>query len=242
MAIRWGFVAFRAPRNNIRALDDIRRGKLWPYTLISQYDNSPRLRALLDGEETQQSPVLDIQRFFRAVFDPRTATGWGLDCWGRIVGMDRQLELKGINEVFGFDRSELMPFGQGTFWNEIATSTYRLEDEAFRTLIFFKAAINISDGTLASLNRLLSSLYAARGTVCVLHVGTMKLRFFFDFYLQPFERALATREDIPPKPAGVGFDIYEARRADTFGFQGSDLQPFNRGNFVTGGPRDAYSL
>lgn len=214
----------------------------WRQTIISQYDNSPRLLALLAGENRAIDPAVDIQAFYDAVFDPRTAVGWGLDCWGQIVGIGRHIELEGTDAAFGFDGSELQPFGQGTFWSEDATSYYRLTDEAYRQLIFLKAAINITDGSLASLNRIMDMMFGERGTVCVLHVGTMRIRFFFDFYLQPFERALIARDDVPPKPAGVGFDVYEIRRADTFGFQGSGLQPFNQGNFATGGPRDAYSL
>lgn len=241
MSIRWDTVDFRGALN-VRALPDIRRGMLFPYTLISQYDNSPRLRALLLGLERVVDPWLDIQAFYRSVFDPRTAVGWGLDCWGQIVGISRDIQLAGTNTAFGFDGSGLEPFDQAPFWSSDATSYYRLTDEAYRQLIFLKAAINISDGTLASLNRIMHTMYGSRGTVCVIHVGTMRIRFFFDFYLQPFERALIARDDVPPKPAGVGFDVYEIRRADTFGFQGSGLQPFNQGNFAIGGPRDAYSL
>lgn len=241
MAIRWDTVDFRGALN-VRALPDIRRGMLFPYTLISQYDNSPRLRALLLGLERAVDPRLDIQEFYRSVFDPRTAVGWGLDCWGQIVGIGRHIELEGTDAAFGFDGSELQPFDQGTFWSEDATSYYRLTDEAYRQLIFLKAAINISDGTLASLNRIMHTMYGSRGTVCVIHVGTMRIRFFFDFYLQPFERALIARDDVPPKPAGVGFDLYEVNRAETFGFDGSGLQPFDQGNFAPGGPQDAYSL
>lgn len=214
----------------------------WRRTVISQYDNSPRLLALLTGENTAIDPAADIQDFYAAVFDPRTATGWGLDCWGQIVGIGRHLELEGTDAAFGFAGSGLQPFDQGTFWSRSATSYYRLTDEAYRQLIFFKAAINISDGTLASLNQILHRMFGARGTVCVLHVGTMRIRFFFDFYLSPWERALLAREDVPPKPAGVSFDVYEIRRVDTFGFLGSDLQPFGQGNFAIGGPRDAYSV
>lgn len=241
MAIRWDTVQFReAP--DIRALPDIRRGMLYPYTLISQYDNSPVLRALLEGLELAVDPRLDIQEFFYTVFNPRTAVGWGLDCWGRIVGIERQLTLQGTDAAFGFAGSDLQPFGQGTFWSDDATSTYVLADEAYRQLIFFKAAINLTDGTLASLNRIMQMMFASRGNVCVLHTGTMRIRFFFDFYLLPFERALVAREDVPPKPAGVGFDIYDIPRAETFGFAGSDLQPFNQGIFAPRGPQDAYSL
>ena len=214
----------------------------WRQTIISQYDNSPRLLALLAGENGAIDPAVDIQAFYDAVFDPRTAVGWGLDCWGQIVGIGRHIELEGTDAAFGFDGSELQPFDQGTFWRKDATSYYRLTDEAYRQLIFFKAAINITDGSLASLNRIMDIMFGERGTVCVLHVGTMRIRFYFDFYLRPFERALIAREDVPPKPAGVGFDLYEVNRAETFGFDGSGLQPFDQGNFAPGGPQDAYSL
>ena len=127
----------------------------WRQTVISQYDNSPRLLALLAGENGAIDPSVDIQAFYDAVFDPRTAVGWGLDCWGQIVGIGRHIELEGTDAAFGFDGSELQPFGQGTFWSEDATSYYRLTDEAYRQLIFFKAAINITDGSLASLNRIM---------------------------------------------------------------------------------------
>lgn len=214
----------------------------WRQTIISQYDNSPRLLTILEGENGAIDPAVDIQAFYDAVFNPRTAVGWGLDCWGQIVGISRDIQLAGTNTAFGFDGSGLEPFDQAPFWSSDATSYYRLTDEAYRQLIFFKAAINITDGSLASLNRIMDMMFGERGTVCVLHVGTMRIRFYFDFYLRPFERALIAREDVPPKPAGVGFDVYEIRRADTFGFQGSGLQPFSQGNFAIGGPRDAYSL
>lgn len=236
----WDTVEFRQ-EPNIRDLPDIRRGLLYPFTVISQYANSGRLQTLLLQLEWEIDPYLDIETFYSKVFDPRTAVGWGLDCWGQIVGISRQLELQGTEDAFGFDGSNLMPWGQGPFWSNQATTTYILADEAYRKLIFFKAAINITDGTLASLNKLMNIMFGSRGTVCVLHVGTMKIRFFFDFYLATYERALVCREDVPPKPAGVGFDVYEIPRAETFGFAGSDLQPWNQGTFQIRGPQDAYS-
>ena len=69
----------------------------WRQTIISQYDNSPRLLALLAGENGAIDPSVDIQAFYDAVFDPRTAVGWGLDCWGQIVGIGRHIELEGTD-------------------------------------------------------------------------------------------------------------------------------------------------
>ena len=104
--------------------------KNWRQTVISQYDNSPRLLALIRGEDAEIDPAPEILNFYSVVFDPRTAVGWGLDCWGRIVGVGRTIALEGTPKAFGFKGSGLQPFGQGTFYSANATTTYRLGDAA----------------------------------------------------------------------------------------------------------------
>ena len=114
--------------------------------------------------------------------------------------------------------------------------------EGFLTVdIILSLLINITDGTLADLNRIMQWLFANRGSVAVLHTGTMQIRFLFRFSLLPYEQALLTRDDVPPKPAGVGYDVYAVPK-DTFGFFGSGLMPFGQGAFVNGGAVNAYSL
>ena len=211
----------------------------WRETVLSQFDNSPRLLALLRDFDRRVDPAADIDEFYAAVFDPRTAFGWGLDVWGRIVGISRVIELQGDPGAFGFDGSGLMPFGQGPFYGAQIGTAYRLSDDAYRLLIFCRAAINITDGTLASLNRIMCRLFGARGSAAVLHTGTMSIRFLFRFNLFPYEQALLAREDVPPKPAGVGYDVY-AVPLNTFGFDGSKLMPFGHGAFA-GGAINAYS-
>ena len=68
----------------------------------------------------------------------------------------------------------------------------------------------------------------------------MKLRYIFDFYLEPFEEALAARRDLPPKPAGVTYEILQVKTSETFGFEGSGMQPFNQGIFSPYGVQDTY--
>lgn len=210
--------------------------KNWRATILSQYDNSPRLLALVEGFNAHIDPERDIDAFYAQVFDPRTATGWGLDVWGRIVAVDRAVTLAGNPGAFGFDGSGLMPFGEGPFWNANATTTHVLADEAFRLLIFMKAAINITDGTLASLNRILHRFFAERGPVMALHTGTMHMRLVFCFMLKTYERAILAKADMTPIPAGVGYELYDVPRA-TFGFAGSGLMPFGEGAFVSRAPQ-----
>lgn len=237
------YVEFRQS-GNIRALPDIRRSVLWPETVLSQYDNSPIIKALARDFETEIDPAWDIEWFYRLVFNPLTAIGWGLDVWGRIVGIGRVQQLRGDSTRFGFLGSNLQPFNQGPFADSSnITHTYVLPDEPFRQLIFFKAAINICDGTIPTINKLLRWMFKDRdGTVMVLHTGTMHIRYLFSFYLSDYEQALILRQDIPPAPAGVGYDVYEVNPAMTFGFDGSGLQPFNQGNFVRNAPLPSYSI
>lgn len=212
----------------------------WRETIISQYDNSPRLLGVVAGENSVIDPAVDIRAFYNEVFNPFTASGWGLDCWGRIVGIDRLITLQGSVKAFGFQGSGLQPFNQAPFYSPNVTSNYRLGDNAYRDLIFLKAAINISNGSLADINRIMAQLFKNRGKAWVIHTGTMQIRFGFDFNLLPYERALLAREDVPPKPAGVGFDVYEIPKAKRFGFRGSGLQPFGQGTFA-GRPQHAYT-
>lgn len=215
--------------------------KNWLATIISQYAKSPKLLALLNGENDAIAPDASIQAFYDEVFNPHTATGWGLDCWGQIVGISRVLELDGDDSVFGFNQSALMPFNHGTFYNETATKVYRLSDDAYRRLIFLKAAINITDGTLKSLNELIVSIFGEKGYAAVLHVGTMHIRFLFGYYLQAYEASLLANENIVPIPAGVNYDVYEIPFETTFGFNGSGLAPFGQGAFPVQGPRSKKS-
>lgn len=224
------FIEFRGAEN-IRDIPDIRRRQLYPETLLSQYDNSRRLKDLLHYFETRVDPYTSIDEFYAAEFNPLTAFGWGLDVWGRIVGIDRTVLLQGNPFSFGFFGSYLKPFGQGAFYSIKEKYRFIMNDDIFRLMIFIKAAINITTGTLSALNTIFTKLFSAKGKVFVLHAGTMRLRLVFRFHLSLYERALFSREIISPIPAGVGYDIYEAPM-DTFGFCGSKLKNFNNGTFA----------
>lgn len=106
-----------------------------------------------------------------------------------------------------------------------------LQDNAYRLLIMMKASSNVTNGSLQDINRIVSTLFADRGEVSVVHVGTMHRCFVVEFAMQPFEKALLLREDVPPKPAGVGFDVYQILPAVTFGFAGQRCTNFYNGIF-----------
>ena len=215
-------------------------------TLISQYANSPTIVSLLNSMDEWINPCADLEQFYTVVWNLPTAQGFGLDIWGRIVGVTRYLNVPSTETYIGFGEAYtaptastgVQPLGQAPFYSghAAATQTYELTDDAFRTLILAKAASNISDGTAASINNLLLLLFAGRGRCYCNDLGAMQMRLTFEFSLQPFEQAILTQSGVIPRPAGVQLFLAEVPNLACFGFaeMGAGITPFNDGTFFNG--------
>ena len=206
-------------------------------TIQSQYAASPRIKAIAKSIDSLIRPNLDIELFYNNAFNLATAQGWGLDCWGRIVAIERKIEgvptddnYLGFTAVTGIPNTQAQPFNNAPFFSKQVGNTFVFQDDAFRLLILTKAMANISEATLPQLNHMISMLLP-NANVYVLHIDTMHLRIVIQDYLEPYQRILLTRGDLPPIPAGVGFEVYELD-PHTFGFNGSRLEPFNQGVFA----------
>ena len=207
-------------------------------TVIMQYQHSPRLLALIEAFNAAIDPEPWLQEFFARVFDPATAESWGLDVWGRIVAASRTIPYMGSDWLpLGFLGQTCANFGHGAFYSGQAASSVTLADNAYRALIFFKAAANISNGTLPTLNRLLATFFADRGNIQVIHVGTMRLRVVAYFALRPWEMSILALDDYTPIPAGVGYELYTVNPPRVFGFKGTGGQNFGHGHFQPQGPQ-----
>ncbi|QNT79294.1 DUF2612 domain-containing protein [Entomobacter blattae] len=144
-------------------------------TIIAQYANSPTLQRLLEDFNDNVDPRRFWEEFIEKVWDIDTAGSYGLNIWGQIVGVDRVI--KSLNTTwFGFREETLLlarPFsqtpGNGAFWDGV-TPLYgqlSLDDTTYRQAILAKAAANISDGSIASLNKVLMMLFAGKGKIYV---------------------------------------------------------------------------
>ena len=60
-------------------------------TIISQYANSATISQLVRNMNTYLDPRADFDTFFDFVWNVDTAQGFGLDIWGRIVNIRREL-------------------------------------------------------------------------------------------------------------------------------------------------------
>lgn len=204
-------------------------------TMISQYGNSPTLLALLNSFDDSVDPSRDLDAFYSYVWDVLTAQGFGLDIWGKIVGVGRELTIPGDLTFLGYQEAvDWQPFGQAPLYpGDQPTETYVLADDAYRTLILVKALTNISDCTSQTLNRMLQTMFAGRGRCYVTDTGSMEMRFVFEFELEPFEIAIMTKSGVVPRPAGVLVNVFQADIPTTFGFHEGAAQPFGSGVFFT---------
>ncbi|HEY0120665.1 MAG TPA: DUF2612 domain-containing protein [Rhizobium sp.] len=138
-------------------------------TVLSQYANSEILIRLIENVFAYLDQTANFDAFFDYIWSVDTAQGYGLDVWGRIVGVNRVLQVE-VSNWFGFEESlpGTFTFGQGAFYSGSAlTSNYALSDQSYRQLILAKAAANITDGSIPAINRILMTLFPNRGNAYV---------------------------------------------------------------------------
>jgi len=138
-------------------------------TVISQYADSPIITTLISNWLQYIDQTVDIDAFFDNIWNINTAQGYGLDVWGRIVGVTRTLTISTVR-FFGVEEQGFTvdPFGQSPFFaGTPATANFNLSDSAFRTLIFAKALANITNGSIPSINQILLNLFPNRGNAFV---------------------------------------------------------------------------
>ncbi len=206
-------------------------------TIISQYANSPTLTRLIQNMNEYLDPRANFEAFYNFVWNVDTAQGFGLDDWGKIVGVTRLLQIPGNDPIVGFDNADdpkdwyPMSFGRFAMPNEITTA-YTLADDAYRVLILTKALSNICATTAPALNQLLRNLFPRRGRCYVRDLGDMSMQFVFNFALSAVEYAILTQSGALPHPAGVLYSVLVIR-PKLFGFQGQgpSVRPFNFGVF-----------
>jgi hypothetical protein len=179
-------------------------------TVLSQYANSPKLTALITAFNAAMDQTENLDNFYDFMLNIQSAQGYGLDVWGRIVNVARTLELPGNVDYLGFDEagSPWTGFGQGGLYSGGGiSSNVVLSDNDYRTLILAKAAGNISDGAIPSVNKILLALFPNRGGCWVQDNLDMSLTYKFNFVLNPVELAIVETSGVLPNPAGVVVNI-----------------------------------
>lgn len=199
-------------------------------TVMRQYASAPTLGALLDSFDQWVDIDQFTADFLVHVWDISTATGFGLDIWGRILGRDRYIQIEQTpGDNFGFDinatpGTQWKPWSQAPFYNGQSTGTtaFALQDDAYRQLLMVKAAANIASTDVPSINALMRAMFGARGPSYVgydpnlpMHIG-----YHFDFFPTSVERSII-ESGLFPRPAGTTVRyIYKTLTYSPFGFAG----------------------
>lgn len=183
-----------------------------PWTpIISQYKNSPRLDAMILAFNAAMDQTENLTNLYDMIWSVQTAQGYGLDVWGRIVGVSRTLKFpSGATPFLGNEEagSSWTGFGQGGFYSgQGLSSNFILSDTDFRTLILAKAAGNISSGTIQAINQILLTLFRNRGAAYVADNQDMTCTLTFKFALSPVELAIINQANVLPIPAGVAVTV-----------------------------------
>ena len=182
----------------------------FPELLVSQWDEAPRLQALVRGvldviHEELTQPLATLEQQTRI----DTAEGVWLDRIGERLALDRPSVRRTDIEFFGFDGSDGVGFDQGPFATTIPALVPRVPigDAFYQGLLRLRALALVGDGSAADLERVLrlelpQALVVDNGdmTITVQGISDDRRR-----NLLPLVRSVVDRL----KPAGVALTIEE---------------------------------
>ena len=176
--------------------------------LQSQYSASRRIGGLGRLFQRELDATDDLESVKAKVADMETAEGKFLDWWGERVGVNRYIKVNG--------------------------EYVRLDDDYYRFLLFYRARCNLADSTCATMNRMLSQLTSER--IFVVDYQDMTLQSIVIIgSISDLMATILQTYGLLNRPAGVMTNfiiIYPDEQI--FGFEGSDLLPFDQGVFNPG--------
>jgi len=185
----------------------------WQTTLYSQYANSPVILQWLDYFSQWIDVNQCIDTWYDMLWNVDTAVGYGLDVWGRIVGVNRVIPIV-TTQYLWFDEANEATYGNAfnnAIWyagQSIGSSSYALSDEAFRLMILAKAAANIWDGSIPGLNKILHLLFPGQIAYCT-DGQDMTMTYTFNWILNPVQQSVVQNGNVLPRPCGVKATIVQ---------------------------------
>ncbi|MFT8720682.1 DUF2612 domain-containing protein [Acetobacter sp.] len=173
-------------------------------TILSQYASARSLCTIISGWNQALDPSPLVDQWFANVWNLETAVGYGLDVWGRIVGVSRVLKVAD-DKFFGWTEDVTEEtFGYSVFYNGIISGDQvSISDDAFRQLIKAKALKNITDGSVLSLNAVLMTLFYGQGDAWVEDGLDMSMTYVFGFSPSLVQRSIIQNSGVLPRPSGV---------------------------------------
>ena len=181
--------------------------------MIGQYANSPVLVSLDDGLRSLFDDSGFVKDWYDTIINIKTATGYGLDIWGRILNMSREVNyggttyyLKGAQTIVGktFTDSEMEDF--------------------YRLILQITAMRYLGNASMYFINNVLAMIWGKYGRAYCVEYGPMQIRYVFEFYLDDVLKAMI--ESLNMHPSGVITSYEYLPLGDFMGFHvASETQP-----------------
>jgi hypothetical protein len=189
-------------------------------TIIGQYATSPILTALINSMNAAIDPSSNIDNFYNLMFNPDTAVGYGLDCIGRIVGVNRVLTVA-TGQFFGYSgpgtrQASGTPYNTNVYnTGTSGTENVSLSDAAFRTLVFAKMAANLSGNSVADINFILIILFGQgngsgpppQPAAYCTDGQNMTMTYTLSFTPTNIQVAIIENSGVLPRPSGVSVTL-----------------------------------
>ncbi len=173
----------------------------WSQTLLSKFAGSPILVALISSFNAAMDPTGQIENFYKYIWNVRTAVGNGLNIWGKIVGVSR-----------------VVP----------SPVPITLDDADYQTLILVKAAANIGNVTVPTLNKLLMAIFGGSGLLYAQDNLDMTLSYVFLFQPTLAQQAIIQYSGVIPRPAGVLVNYFWTQVQGPLNTQPLNTWPLNQ--------------
>ena len=171
--------------------------------MISQYANSPVLTKLDNGLQQLFNDSNFVNNWYDVVFNLATATGYGLDLWGKILNRDRKFTYEG-NEYYL----------QGAQTIDGVEFSAEDMDNLYRKVLQLTAMRYIGNASIASINRMIQFVF--EGKCYCYEYAPMQIRYVFRFYMNKVQKAII--ETLNPHPTGVLSSFEYLPVGEYFGF------------------------
>lgn len=174
-----------------------------------QYESAEKIKQIIKNKQAfLKENVEDFwNNWIRDVFNIDTANTFGLELWGRFLGIGRPSYV---------DDDQTIDF----------------TDEQYRTVIKGRLMLMISNGSVPSINRYLNYLFPDK-PVFVIDYHNMSISIIFYYTPTPAEEAVIKMDGFLPRPAGVEVNYGIVPPDEVFGFDGQELSTFDQGTFLS---------
>ena len=158
--------------------------------MIAQYANSPVLVKLDNGLKTLFNDSIFTTNWYNVVFNIATATGYGLDVWGKILNRNRS---------FVYNGTEYYLQGAQTIGG-VSYTADEMED-LYRMVLQITAMRYIGNASCSAINRVLEVVFNKYGKAYCYEYATMQIRYVIEFYASNVLKAII--ETLNLHPTGV---------------------------------------